>query len=172
MNEPVTIRLAVVNDVRRISALLYANAPENGGALLAGIPEDGVAAWIATGDPVFVAESDGMLAGVAFTSERSRMRAPYVLAMFAAWPGSSDAYSWGPVCVAETARGRGVLGLLRAEAVRRLGAREAICFIRADNTASLRAHHKLGMEEVARYEFARTAYLVYSSRPERSEPAA
>ena len=77
---------------------------------------------------------------------------PIVAAMLRAYPGSSGAYLYGPICVAESERGHGLALGLFAALRERLRGREGIAFIRRDNAASRQAHAKMGMREVAEYE--------------------
>ena len=71
---------------------------------------------------------------------------------------------YGRVCVAEEARGRGLAATMFAALRARLPGREGVLFIRRDNAASLRAHEKMGMREVAAFthggvEMAVLAYV-------------
>jgi GNAT superfamily N-acetyltransferase len=55
-----------------------------------------------------------------------------VAAMLRAYPGAApDAYVYGPVCVAEEARGRGLAGAMFAALRARLPGREGVLFIAA-----------------------------------------
>src|SRR5262245_11620514 len=74
---------------------------------------------------------------------------PIVQAMFRAYPGSHDAYVYGPICVAESERGHGLATALFAKLRERLPGRECVAFVRCDNAASLQAHLKMGMNDVA-----------------------
>ncbi len=75
---------------------------------------------------------------------------PVVEAMLRSYPGASpDACVYGPVCVAEEARGRGLAAAMFAALRARLPGREGVLFIRRDNAASLRAQERMGMREVA-----------------------
>ena len=77
---------------------------------------------------------------------------PVVAAMLRSYPGASpDAYVYGPVCVADEARGLGLAGAMFAALRARLPGREGVLFIRRDNAASLRAHERMGMREVAAF---------------------
>ena len=71
--------------------------------------------------------------------------------MLRAYPGSPDAYIYGPICIAESERGRGLAAELFAAQRVQLGGRECVTFIRHDNARSLRAHAKMGMREVAEF---------------------
>jgi GNAT superfamily N-acetyltransferase len=157
-------RPATIEDAERISALLTANASDRGGALY-GDWSIGVATkWITDGSLIIVAMDGPRLVGTLFTSEKTQASAPPVVAMLKAWPGSADAYVYGPVCIDQAARGQGVLEALYAHAVARLPGREAILFINASNTRSLQAHGRLGMVQVANFSLGGEVFIVLSTR--------
>ena len=52
------------------------------------------------------------------------------------FPPLPDCYLYGPVCVAETERGKGLAGALFEVLQRHMAGRPAMTFIRADNIAS------------------------------------
>jgi hypothetical protein len=143
--------------------LLTANAPDRGGALYGDWPIGVVTKWIEGGTPVVVAIDGPKLLGVLFTSEKAQASTPPVVAMLKAWPGSADAYLYGPVCVDQAARGLGVLEAMYAHAVALLPGREAVLFINANNSRSLRAHGRLGMVQVANFTLGEQAFIVLSS---------
>jgi predicted GNAT family acetyltransferase len=64
---------------------------------------------------------------------------------------------------AEQARGRGLAGATFAALRARLPGREGVLLIRRGNVASLRAHARMGMREVAGFTHggAETAVLAY-----------
>jgi predicted GNAT superfamily acetyltransferase len=103
--------------------------------------------------PVIVARKEGQVVGYLISASREAYAGvPVVTAMLRAYPGAaSDAYVYGPVCVAEEARGRGLAGAMFAALRAGLPGRQGVLFIRRDNAASLRAHEKMGMREVARF---------------------
>jgi predicted GNAT family acetyltransferase len=68
------------------------------------------------------------------------------------------------VCIADSERGQGLLAKLYAALQRHYHGREAILFIRRDNAASLRAHERLGMHEVAGFALDGVDYAVFSDR--------
>ena len=160
----ITTRPATLHDVERISALLMANAADRGGALYGDWSVGVVGDCIAAGDLIIVAIDGAHLLGVLFTSEKARASAPPVLAMLAAWPSSADAYVYGPVCIDQAARGKGVLEALHADLVTRRPGREAILFIKANNPRSLRAHVRLGMVQVASFMVDGEVFAVLSDR--------
>ena len=160
----ITTRTATFHDVESISALLMANSADRGGALYGDWSVGVVRNCITSGQLIIVAMDGVRLLGVLFTSETARASAPPVLAMLAAWPGSADAYVYGPVCIDETARGKGVLEALHADLVRRRPGREAILFIKANNPRSLHAHARLGMVQVASFTLHGEVFAVLSGR--------
>ena len=160
-------RLATPLDADSISALLTANSGDRGGMLLGQWPREAIETRIANGRPIVVATDDeGRLLGALLTSEKGYGEAPPVQAMLKAWPGSPDAYVYGPVCVSRDARGLGVLEALYAKLQATFPGREAILFIREDNPRSLKAHLRLGMRGVARYDFGGKVFIVLSDRPD------
>jgi hypothetical protein len=157
-------RLASIEDAGPISALLMANAPGRGGALTGDWPIGVVTKWIESGALVVVGMDGARLIGALLTSERAQASAPPVVAMLKAWPGSADAYVYGPVCVDQAARGLGVLEAMYVHAAALLPGREAVLFINASNTRSLKAHARLGMLQVANFTLGEQAFIVLSSR--------
>jgi hypothetical protein len=160
----ITTGMATFHDVERISALLMANSADRGGTLYGDWSVGVVRDCIASGQLIIVAMDGAHLLGVLFTSETASASAPPVLAMLAAWPGSAEAYVYGPVCIDEAARGKGVLKALHADLVTRRSGREAILFIKANNPRSLRAHARLGMEQVASFTLHGEVFAVLSGR--------
>ncbi|OQS10788.1 N-acetyltransferase [Chromobacterium violaceum] len=157
------IRPASLEDLDGVAALLQANAPSSGGALTGEFPAAKVAAMLRSDLPAVAALRDGRIVGVLFASSTTQPSPPPpVAAMLRAWPGEPDAYVYGPICVAESERGQGLPARLYAAQRSLLPGREAILFIRRDNAASLRAHLRLGLREVAGFTLAGAAYAVLS----------
>ena len=138
-----------------------ANAPGRGGALTGDWPIGVVTKWIESGALVVVGMDGARLIGALLTSERAQASAPPVVAMLKAWPGSADAYVYGPV-VDQAARGLGVLEAMYVHAAALLPGREAVLFINASNTRSLKAHARLGMLQVANFTLGEQAFMVLS----------
>ncbi|WP_017903274.1 GNAT family N-acetyltransferase [Pseudomonas asplenii] len=158
-----SIHLATAADVAGITQLLQANAPSRGGSLTGEFPLEKVRQMALGRSPVVVACRDDKVVGVLFSAAKDTQPAPpSIKAMLTAWPGSPDAYVYGPACVATTERGQGLLAQLYAQLQHHYRGREAILFIRRDNTASLRAHARLGMHEVAGFTLEGEEYAVLS----------
>jgi L-amino acid N-acyltransferase YncA len=154
------IAFATRDDIPGILELQEPNLPERGGTLSVRMPFQWFEA--ALGDmPVTVARKAGRVVGYLVSSSITAQRhVPIVQAMLRAYPGSPDAYTYGPVCVAASERGRGLPAKLFAAQRAHVGNRECITFIRRDNAVSLRAHAKLGMREVAEFEHGGVALVV------------
>jgi hypothetical protein len=87
---------------------------------------------------------------------------PVIRAMLAAYAGKPGAYIYGPIVVAGGERGRGVAQRLFESLRFRLPGREGILFIRADNSASLRAHEKMGVVPRGAFRHNDHDYIVLS----------
>jgi predicted GNAT superfamily acetyltransferase len=149
-------------DLGGILELQAANQAEKGGSLSASLPRSRIVAMISE-MPLIVARRNGRIIGFLMTSTRA-MNAdiPIIRTMLAAYPYADDAYVYGPICVDGEERGKGLAQAMFAELRRLQPDREGILFIRRDNTASLRAHEKMGMHEVASFEFRGVDHAVFS----------
>jgi L-amino acid N-acyltransferase YncA len=158
--ENVEIDTLRAGDIDGVLALQEANQADYGGTLSARMPRTFFMAAL-DGMPVIVARREGRVVGFLVSSPKHpRPEAPVIRAMLSAWPGGDDAYSYGPICVAAEERGRGLAAAMFAALRARLPGREGILFIRTDNTASLRAHAKMGMRQVASFEHGGATMLV------------
>lgn len=165
---PPAVRRVLPNedDIQQVARLLQTNQSDNGGALTGNFPVDRVRQMVAQPSPVIGAWLDGRLLGVVFTAQVSAADlVPVLAAMRAAWPGRPDDYLYGPVCIDAAARGQGLLPTLYAELKRQLPGRAAVLFITADNIASQRAHQRLGMREVASFDWNGGRCDVYTDAP-------
>ncbi|MFM2087817.1 MAG: hypothetical protein RLZZ237_2686, partial [Pseudomonadota bacterium] len=158
------ITLAQAADIDPITALLHANSPSQGGSLTGEFSREKVVQMAEGGAPIIVARrvADGPVVGVLFSAAKDRVQAPAVLAMLEVYAGGPGAYVYGPVCIADTERGQGLLVLLYQAMRARHPGGEAVLFIRRDNIGSLRAHQRLGMAEVTGYVLDGAEYAVYS----------
>jgi L-amino acid N-acyltransferase YncA len=147
-------------DIDDVLALQEANQAEHGGTLSARMPRDFFVAAL-NGMPVIVARRDGRVVGFLVSSPKHPPpEAPVVRAMLRAWPGAEDAYAYGPVCVAADQRGHGLAAAMFAALRALLPGREGVLFIRSDNAASVRAHTKMGMRQVAAFQHGGAEMLV------------
>ena len=153
---------ATAVDLDGILGLQEANQLARGGTLSASLPRDRIAAMM-DAMPLIVAHRNGLVTGFLMTTTRE-MNAdlPIVQAMFAAYHGTADAYVHGPICVGAEERGKGLAQAMFAELRRLEPGREGILFIRRDNEASLRAHARMGIREVAEFQFNGFDFAVFS----------
>jgi predicted GNAT superfamily acetyltransferase len=162
MRSFVDIDRATQSDLDGILELQAAEQPERGGMLSASLPRSRIAEMMRA-MPVIVARNGGRIAGYLMTStQEMNADVPVIRAMLAAYPGAPDSYVYGPICVSADERGKGLAQAMFAEVQRCLPHREGILFIRRDNPASLRAHEKMGIREVAHFEFNGRDHAVLS----------
>ena len=154
------IALATPDDVSGILDLQERNLSNRGGALSVPFSRNWFEA--AVGDAqVIVARYNGRVVGyLVFCTFAAQAHVPLVQAMLKAYKGTPDAYNYGPICVAESERGRGLAAAMFAGLRARLPDREGVAFIRRDNTASLLAHRKMGMQEVAEFTHGGVVFVV------------
>src|SRR5262245_34442817 len=111
------IRRATNADVSGIVALQARNGARQGGSLSVEFPP----AWfemVIAAMPVIVAARDSEVVGFLVSAPFWALEhVPIVQAMLRARPGSPDGYLYGPICVADNERGRG-LALAMFEALR------------------------------------------------------
>jgi predicted GNAT superfamily acetyltransferase len=149
-------------DLDGIVELQAANQADRGGSLSGSLPRFRIAEMMRE-MPLIVARRGGRIVGFLMTGTRAMAAdVPIVSAMFAAYAGASNAYVYGPICVAAEERGKGLAQAMFSELRRLAPAREGILFIRRDNVASLRAHEKMGMREVASFLYGGTEFAVLS----------
>ncbi|MDP5238766.1 GNAT family N-acetyltransferase [Uliginosibacterium sp. 31-16] len=160
----IEIRRAGEADVAGIHRLMTANLAANGGCLSASFSPEQIVAMLQTA-PMLVAHRETEVVGFLMTGSRAASgEVPVLRAMLEAYPGAEDAYVYGPVCVAADVRGQGLAQTMFAELRRHLPGREGILFVRRDNAASLRAHAKMGMREVAEFSFRDAGHVVFAYR--------
>ncbi|NJN46187.1 MAG: GNAT family N-acetyltransferase [Candidatus Competibacteraceae bacterium] len=158
----VEISRATEADLDGILELQTANQPENGGSLSAKLPRSRIVTMM-TDMPLIVARCNGRITGFLMTSSRAmNADVPIIGAMLAAYPGTDDAYVYGPICVAAQERGKGLAQAMFTVLRRLEPRREGILFVRQDNLASLRAHEKMGMHEVVCFEFNEVDHIIFS----------
>jgi L-amino acid N-acyltransferase YncA len=159
------IDLATKADIPGILQLQEQNLLSRGGMLTVAFPH----AWFeaAVADmPLIIAHREGrIIAYLVSASFAALGHLPIIQAQQRAYPASEGAYNYGPICVAQNERERGLAGKLFARLRAQLPGREAITFIRRDNAASITAHLKMGMLEVAGFTFGNVDYAVLAFRP-------
>ena len=81
--------------------------------------------------------------------------------MLLAFPPPPDCYLYGPVCVADTERGKGLAGAMFRTLQKHKNGRPALTFVKADNEMSLRAHDKMGMERLGTFINDAVLYIAF-----------
>lgn len=158
----VSIVRASEADLDDILALQVANQREHGGTLSANFPRSKILAMMQD-MPLIVARRGNRITGFLVTSSRAmNVDVPIIRAMLEAYPGSVNAYVYGPICISVEERGKGLAQEMFSTLRSFEPAREGILFIRRDNKASLRAHAKMGMSEVAEFEFKGERLAIFS----------
>jgi hypothetical protein len=158
------ISTAVPDDIAEILALQFENQVSRGGALSVEFPtkwfEDAIKEM-----PIVVARRDGRLvAYLVSSSPASTQHLPLPQAKQRAYPAGPGAYNSGPLCIAASERGRGLVAKLFETQRSLLRGREGVAFIRRDNAASRAVHTRYDFREVAEFSHAGVEYLVVSYR--------
>ncbi|MGB6560011.1 MAG: GNAT family N-acetyltransferase, partial [Pseudolabrys sp.] len=85
--------------------------------------------------------------------------------MLRSFPPPADCYLYGPVCVAQTERGKGLAAAMFKTLQKYKDGRPAMAFVRADNEVSLRAHDKMGMERLGTFVNDTVPYIALRYAP-------
>jgi ribosomal protein S18 acetylase RimI-like enzyme len=153
------ISLATPSDISGMLALQEGNLPDKGGSLSVRLSED----WFKDAileESAVVCRYDGKVVGyVMGTSLAANAHIAIIQAMLYAFPPPPDCYLYGPICVAESERGRGLARAMFEDLRARLVGRPAMLFVRADNAASIRAHHKMGMRDLGTFMNDGVSYI-------------
>jgi L-amino acid N-acyltransferase YncA len=162
--ESYLVSVAAKEDIPDILALQSENQVGRGGALSVEFS----ARWFenAIADmPIVIARRDGKLIGYLVSSSQAATRhLPLPDAKYRAYPASPGAYNSGPLCIAASERGRGLVAKLFDKQRTLLHGLEGVAFIRQDNAASRAVHAKYGFREVATFTHNAIGYLVVSYR--------
>jgi ribosomal protein S18 acetylase RimI-like enzyme len=155
------VTLATRGDIPGILSLQERNLRRHGGALAIRFSREWFEEAISE-MPIIVARTEGRtIAGyLVSTSLTAQAHEPIIQAILRVYPGSPGAYLYGPICVAETHRRRGLAVAMFEELRARLPRREGFTFIRLDNVASREVHAKMGMQEVAEFIVEEIGYVV------------
>src|SRR5664279_5853705 len=127
------ISLATPDDIPGILAVQEPNLPDSGGSLSVRQTAD----WFKHAvleKSVVVGRRDGKVVGyVLGTSLAAKAHIAIIQAMLRTFPAPPGCYHYGPVCVAETERGKGLALALFEVFQTQMGNRPAITFMRAEN---------------------------------------
>ena len=145
------IALATSADIDGILELQEENLSHRGGMLSVALSREWFERTLSE-MPIIVTRKEGRIVGFLVSSSFAAFaKVPVIEAMLRAYPGDDGAYIYGPICVAHSERGRGLAPRMFAALQTQLSGREGILFIRRDNAASLKAHLKMGIQEVGEF---------------------
>ena len=160
------ISLATLNDIPGILALQEPNLPENGGSLSVRLNVDWFRKAIVDKSLVAGRRNGEVVGYVSGTSLAAKAHVAIVRTMLQIFPPPANCYLYGPVCIAETARGMGLAAALFKVLQTHMDGRPAMTFVRADNEPSLRAHRKMGMRDLGPFSNNGEQYIALSYTPE------
>lgn len=164
MPESIIIKVATPNDLKGIIKLQEANQTSQGGTLSGGLTENQIQEMM-TDMPQIIAVIDNEIVGFLLTTSQAvnnKRKVAIVDPMSGSYSGTEDSYIYGPICVSQNQRGKGIAQLLFKELLRLQPNREGILFIKNDNEASLKAHKKMGMRKVSSFHFNRADFDVFA----------
>jgi len=155
------ISLGRVDDIPGILALQETNLVERGGSLSVRQTADWFRHAILEKSLV-VGRNDRKVVGyVLGTSLVAKANVMIVQTMLRAFPPPPDCYLYGPVCVAEAERGKGLAGALFEFLRTHMDNRPAMTFVRTDNAPSLKAHRKMGMRDLGPFLHNDVPYIAF-----------
>jgi len=156
------IALATPDDIPGILALQEPNLPDSGGSLSVRQNADWFRRTMAE-MPLIVGRRDAKVIGYMVTTTlAAKAHVAIVQAMLRSFPPPPDCYSYGPVCVAESEREKGLAVAMFEKLRAELPGRPAMTFILADNLPSLIAHRKMGMQELGAFTNGGVEYIAFS----------
>ncbi|MGG4608814.1 N-acetyltransferase [Providencia sp. Me31A] len=154
-------RLMVQADCLHVTRLLQANAQSQQGGLLGEYPLSKVSAMFTNSASTMIAHNENIFLGVVFSFDSQSASLPPIVHFIIEQYRAIIENNWfyGPVCIDKNYRGKNILkGLYNSICACHTG--KPIAFINADNTRSLAAHLKIGMNNVAEFEFQNTSYIL------------
>jgi polar amino acid transport system substrate-binding protein len=171
MTSSYEIRLACPEDIPGILTVQEPNLPDNGGSLSVRQSADWFKRAILENSIIVGRQAGNVVGYVLGTSIAAKAHVPIVQEMLRVFPAMPDCYLYGPVCVAESERGKGLAGAMFDALQAHMGDRPAMTFVRADNEVSLRAHRKMGMRDLGPFSSGGEAYIAFSFIPRDHEIA-
>ncbi|HBO22824.1 N-acetyltransferase [Providencia sp.] len=160
----INYQLMTKTDCNEVAQLLQANSQSQHGGLLGEFPLPKVEAMFTHSLSVVVARLDNKIIGVLFSFSLMSSALPPIAHLIMTEYPSVINHNWfyGPVCIDKKFRGQNILEpLYQYICTRNTG--KAVAFINTDNLRSIQAHHKLGMIEIAKFNYNDTEYLLVQS---------
>jgi hypothetical protein len=123
------ISLATPNDISGILVLLQEpNLPDSGGSLSVRLTEDWFRRAVSEKSVVVGCRNGKVVGYVSGTSLAAKAHVAIIQTMLRAFPPSLDCYLYGPVCVADTERGKGLAGAMFKTLQKHKNGRPAMTF--------------------------------------------
>lgn len=160
----IIIKIATLEDLPGIVKLQKENQIAQGGSLSAELTKEQIQEMMSD-MPQIVAIVDDEVVGFLLTTSQEVNRnrnVAIVDAMFTSYKANPDSYIYGPVCVSNTQRGKGLAELMFKELLEKQPNREGVLFIKSDNEASLKAHEKMGIKKVSSFKFNNADFDVFA----------
>ena len=165
MDENIKIKVATTADIAGIIKLQSENQKSQGGNLSGELNQSQIVEMMKDMPQVVAYLNSEIIGFILATSQavHNNRNVPIVNAMFASYSGiNTNSYIYGPVCVNEAHRGKGVAQQMFNELIYQEPNREGILFIKSDNEASLRAHEKMGIKKVGHFHFNNMEFVIYA----------
>jgi ribosomal protein S18 acetylase RimI-like enzyme len=161
----IAIRAAHDADLPAIIKLQHANQLAQGGTLAAELTLDQIEQMMSD-MPQIIACRDNDVVGFLMTTSQAvnrRRPIPVIEKMLQAYAYSDDdAYIYGPICVSETERGNGLAQAMFMHLLELEPNRQGVLFIRSDNGPSIKAHRKMGMNQVGEFTLNGGQFQVFA----------
>lgn len=160
----IIIKIATFEDLPGIVKLQKENQIAQGGSLSAELTQEQIQEMMSDMPQIVAIVEDEVVGFLLTTSQEvnRKRNVAIVDAMFTSYKANPDSYIYGPVCVSNTQRGKGLAQLMFKELLQKQPNREGILFIKSDNEASLRAHKKMGIKKVSSFKFNNADFDVFA----------
>ncbi|WP_341521712.1 GNAT family N-acetyltransferase [Pseudomonas sp. G.S.17] len=161
----IVIRTARKTDLPGIVKLQHANQLAQGGTLAAELTSGQIEEMMSDMPQIVACRGDEVVAFLMTTSQTVNSLRPIpvvekTLQAFAYL--DDDAYIYGPICVSETERGGGLAQAMFKHLLVLEPGRQGVLFIRGDNQPSIKAHRKMGMNQVGEFTLNGAQFQVFA----------
>ncbi|EIC84987.1 GNAT family N-acetyltransferase [Serratia sp. M24T3] len=160
--EPIAVGIANLGDLNGIMLLQEQNLAINNGTLSSGLAEETIKLMMQEMPIIVTRQGDDVVGFMMSATLERNANIPIVHAMLSVYRGGDNAYLYGPVCVSEKARNKGLAKKMFEELKLQIKGRQGVLFIRNDNAPSINAHKNMGMQAVAEFSYNDAAYTVFS----------
>jgi len=164
MTNSIRIKVATINDLDGIIKLQTVNQTSQGGTLSEGLTAHQIQEMMTDMPQIIAIINNEIVVFLLTTSQtiNNNHKVPIGDTMSASYTGSPDSYIYGPICVSQNQRVKGLAQLMFQELLKLEPNREGILFIKSDNLASIKAHQKMGIHKVSNLHFNNADFDVYA----------